>query len=182
MVDRTLYRPREIIEFGARVIEVAQDRGDGGFPIDYSILRAELGYSQARIQDIAAEYRFQYPGLDSVFEVFRGSQYLMDRNALEVVCVDLATGEAPTRDATRRWLDELEPDALIEVLWQVGFLRARAVGGIKARRRSGSSYLGPHQVSNLSLHNISQFQVHQMFRSHLGMKEKGPPVLAEPSG
>jgi hypothetical protein len=71
-----------------------------------------------------------------------------------------------------------EPDYLIDLLWRVGFLRAYAVGGLKALRRSGSSYLGPHQVSTLNLRTISRFQVHPMFRSVLGMKE--PKRDAEP--
>jgi hypothetical protein len=57
------------------------------------------------------------------------------------------------------------------VLWRIGFLRAQAVGGVKALRRSGSSYLGPHQVATLNLRNISRFHVHPMFRSYLAMKE-----------
>lgn len=60
---------------------------------------------------------------------------------------------------------------MIDVLWQVGFLRAQAVGGLKARRRSGSTYLGPHQISNLNLRNLTRFHVHPMFRDYLGMKE-----------
>jgi hypothetical protein len=64
-----------------------------------------------------------------------------------------------------------EPEYLINVLWEVGFLRAKAVGGLKAQRRSGSSYVGPHQVSTLNLESISSFQVHPIFRAALGMKE-----------
>ena len=45
------------------------------------------------------------------------------------------------------------------------------MGGVKAKRRSGSSYLGIHQISNLSLTNIERFHVHPMFRTFLGMKE-----------
>ena len=170
IVDRTLYRPREVIEFGTRAIESAQD--SGAFPIDYATLsESEVSYSRGRMQDIAAEYRFQYPGLLSVFEVFRGRVYLLDRGTLQDICLELAIGELPTDEATHAWLAGAEPDVVIDALWRVGFLRARAVGGIKARRRSGSSYLGPHQIGNLNLQNITQFQVHPMFRSFLGMKE-----------
>jgi len=69
------------------------------------------------------------------------------------------------------WCQDMEPDALVHALWTVGFLRAQAVGGIKARRRSGSSYLGSHQITSLNLSNLSRFHVHPMFRSYLGMKE-----------
>ncbi len=72
MIDRTLYRPREIIQF---CIDAVQEATEDKIPepIDYAVLTgAEFRYSQQRTQDIAAEYRFQYPGLMSIFDVFRG--------------------------------------------------------------------------------------------------------------
>jgi hypothetical protein len=169
MIDRTLYRPREIVQFCTDVLEEA--RPLRLFPIDYnSISRAELVYSDARHKDIASEYRFQYRGLQSIFEVFRGRTYTLQRSDLELICVQISTGEIRTnKDAN--WVLNQEPDFLIEILWRIGFLRAYAVGGLKALRRSGSSYVGPHQVSYLNLQTVSRFQVHPMFRASLGMKE-----------
>ena len=119
---------------------------------------------------ISAEYRFQFPGLSSIFDLFRGRSYSFKRDELELLCLSIATGEYGLhKDAT--WVHNQEPDLLIEILWRIGFLRAQAVGGIKAVRRSGSSYVGPHQLGNLTLRNILRFQVHPMFRSYLGMKE-----------
>ena len=172
MIDRTLYRPREMIAFATQAVEVALDSSDGSFPVDYSVLsEAEIQYSEARARDIAAEFRFQYPGLLSVFEVFRGGTYTMERDTLEEICFGLAAGETPTSDDAAVWVVDEDPERLIETLWRVGFLRAQAVGGVKARRRSGSRYLGPHQVSNLNLKTLTRFQVHPMFRAFLGMKE-----------
>lgn len=171
MVDRTLYRPRELIQFSAQAIDAARDLGAEA-PLDYAVLtEAEIKYSEERTKDIAAEYRFQYQGLLDVFEVFRGRSYLFDRGDLEYLCLEMLTGERVTSQEAMKWLEYLDPDGVIDVLWQVGFLRARAVGGIKARRRSGSSYLGSHQVGNLNLANITQFQVHPMFRAYLALKE-----------
>jgi len=95
----------------------------------------------------------------------------MDRDELEGICLQLAIGDARTSDGAEAWVIDSDPDDLIETLWRVGFLRAQAVGGMKARRRSGSSYLGPHQVGNLDLRALPRFQVHPMFRAYLGMKE-----------
>ncbi|HSS04026.1 MAG TPA: ATP-binding protein [Solirubrobacterales bacterium] len=172
MVDRTLYRPREMIEFATRAVEVAQDRAPDAYPVDYSALsEAENRYSGERTKDIAAEYRFQFPGLSSLFEVFRGHPYSFERSWLEDRCLEVAIGDTSVDESARGWAAEMSPELLIDVLWKVGFLRAQAVGGVKARRRSGSQYVGPHQIANLSLHNIARFQVHPMFRSNLGMKE-----------
>lgn len=172
MIDRTLYRPREIIQLCIMV----QDRmvlEGGGVPADYKkISEAEMEYSEERLKDIASEYRFQYPGLRSVFETFRGMTYTLDREALEIHCLGISLGEIRLEQEARQWSEGIDSDELIRVLWTVGFLRAQAVGGIKARRRSGSSYLGSHQISSLSLANITRFHVHPMFRSFLGLKEQ----------
>lgn len=169
MVDRTLYRPREMIQLCTDALEAGRDQGT--FPIDYGVLsRAELIYSGSREQDIAAEYRFQFPGLQSVFEVFRGRAYTFERNELEDICMAICSGELRT-DKVCTWVTDQDPDFLIDVLWRIGFLRAYAVGGLRALRRSGSSYVGPHQVSTLNLQTVSRFQVHPMFRASLGMKE-----------
>lgn len=169
MIDRTLYRPREIIQFCTDALDVA--RKYRVELIDYGIIsRAELQYSEGRTKDIAAEYRFQYPGLLSLFEVFRGRSYTFDRSELELICLGISMGDFRL-DGTATWVKDQEAGFLIDVLWRIGFLRAQAVGGVKALRRSGSSYLGPHQVGTLSLGNLSRFHVHPMFRSFLGMKE-----------
>lgn len=174
MVDRTLYRPRELIQFCSDTVTDA--RTDNVVPIDYAIVsRVELDYSAARQKDISSEYRFQYPGLESILEVFRGRIYLFERSDLEMLCLQICTGEIRTSKAAS-WVLEQDSDFLIDVLWQIGFLRARAIGGLKALRRSGSSYVGPHQVSTLNLRAVPHFQVHPMFRAALGMREpKGEP-------
>lgn len=169
IVDRTLYRPREIIQFCADAWSESKRRSLQ--PVNYAVISiAELTYSEERTKDIAAEYRFQYPGLLSIFEVFRGRTYSFDRSELEHLCLSISTREIRT-DTEAGWVLEQDPDFLIDVLWHIGFLRAQAVGGIKALRRSGSSYVGPHQVSNLNLRNIQRFHVHPMFRAYLAMKE-----------
>jgi hypothetical protein len=169
LIDRTLYRPREIIQFCTDAASDAQKTT--AWPINYSVIsRAELTYSEARSKDIAAEYRFQYPGLLSIFEVFRGQAYTFARSELELTCLGITTGEFRI-DEEASWVLDQDPDFLIDVLWRIGFLRAQAVGGVKALRRSGSSYLGPHQVASLNLRNVGRFHVHPMFRSYLGMKE-----------
>lgn len=169
MIDRTLYRPREIIQFCTDALD--QGKSQATVPIDYPIIAsAELIYSDARQKDIAGEYRFQYPGLQSVFETFRGRTYTMERDQLVDLCFRICLGEIKV-DKEATWLVDQDPDYLIDVLFRVGFLRAYAVGGLKALRRSGSSYVGPHQVSTLNLQGVARFQVHPMFRVSLGMKE-----------
>ena len=141
-------------------------------PFDYKqIADAEYVYSEARLKDICSEYRFQYPGLQSVLETFRGKSYTYTRVDLEEQLYNIVFGEIPIAKEAKKWCDDIEPEKLIEILWTVGFIRAQAVGGLKARRRSGSRYLGSHQISSLNLKNIQRFHVHPMFRAYLGLKE-----------
>ena len=169
LIDRTLYRPRELIQFCTDALGESKDQKIA--PIEYSVLsRAELIYSDGRTKDIAAEYRFQYPGLQSIFGIFRGRVWMLERGELEDLCWRLTTGDLGV-DRSATWLADQDAELLIDVLWRIGFLRALAVGGLKAVRRSGSSYVGPHQVSTLNLQAVKRFQVHPMFRAFLGMKE-----------
>jgi hypothetical protein len=95
---------------------------------------------------------------------------MLERGELEDLCWRLTTGDLGV-DRAATWLADQDAELLIDVLWRIGFLRALAVGGLKAVRRSGSSYVGPHQVSTLNLQAVKRFQVHPMFRAFLGMKE-----------
>lgn len=170
VVDRTLYRPREIIQFCTQIIESGITL-DTQAPLDYPVfVEAEHIYSEDRAKDIAAEYRFQYPGLLKVFEAFRGHTYTFDREELEELCTEIIISDRKTVDEME-WISPLEPEELIERLWRVGFLRAQAVGGIKGRHRSGSQYVGAYQVGSLDLAGIMRFQVHPLYRSWLAMRE-----------
>jgi hypothetical protein len=127
MIERTLYRPREIILFSTQVIECAQD-GQAGPPWPYNtITEAESLYSADRVRDIAAEYRFQWPGLLSVIETFRSQPRVIDRDDLELLALGLITRHPSAGTSAR--LDECSPDGLIEILWQVGLLLAGADPG-----------------------------------------------------
>jgi hypothetical protein len=173
MVERTLYRPRELIQFCTRAIEVVCDRR-ASLPVNKAIVsEAELRHSEERTKDIAAEYRFQFPGLLGVFEVFRGRERSFDRDKLSMLCLEVATGTIPTSKAAS-WIQDCDPDSLIEILWQVGFLRAAAASGMPSSGHDSGSYLGSYQVANLNLLNIQEFQVHPMFWAYLGL----PPDAA----
>jgi hypothetical protein len=172
-IDRTLYRPREIIQFCTDALENARGRV-GRLPLPFqAITRAEHTYSAERARDIAAEYRYQYPGLLSVFDVFRGRPHSMTRDELELLCLELATGDIPTRD-TFQWLPHCDPDALIDVLYQAGFLIAQPLGD--ATRPGECAFVGVHQVHQINLAAVPRFRVHPMFRNYLGMEEAPAPV------
>jgi hypothetical protein len=173
VAERTLYRPREVLEVCTEALMNAQDAGR--FPIDENaITNAEMVYSESRTKDIAAEYRFQYPGLLSIFELFRGRPHEFKRHELELFCLGVSTGDTKI-DSTAAWAKEQDPDFIIDVLWRVGFLRGWAVGGgVAAPEKRTGSFVGPHQVPTLNVSSVDRFHIHPMFRAYLGLEESQP--------
>ena len=169
VVDRTLNRPRELISFCSAIRDAAIERG---VAVDYSVITdAERKYSKDRFDDIVSEYRFQYPGLREVFEEFRGRLYRLDRDSLVVMSEEIILSDR-LREAAP-WLQGLQrAERLIEILWEVGFLLARNVGGQKGLVRSGSQYVGSYHISSIALDSVQTFKVHPLYHSHLQMKEK----------
>jgi len=166
MIDRTLYRPREIIQFCVHALEHARD-SQAPVPLATAALReAEDAYSSERARDIAAEYRFQYPGLLSVLEAFRGRGSVLTRDDLDLACLELITGEVPTRGALP-WLEECTPESLTEILWSTGFLRAEIPKSAASGSARAAGFLGPHQGPHHMVHAARRFQIHPMFWAYL---------------
>jgi hypothetical protein len=175
MIDRTLYRPREIIQFCVHALEHARD-SQVPVPLSAAALReAEDAYSRERVRDIAAEYRFQYPGLLSVLEAFRGRSSILTRDDLELACLELITREVPTR-GTNPWLEECTPESLTEILWSTGFLGAEIPKATGSGRTPATGFLGPHQGSHHMVHTARRFQIHPMFWAYLSTPAVGRPA------
>lgn len=167
MIDRTLYRPREIIQFCTLALECARD-SQTTVPLQHTTVReAEYHYSRERARDIAAEYRFQYPGLISILEAFRGKDSVFSRDDIELLCLELITRELPAHGADG-WLDACTPESLVEILWNVGFLGAEIRQDTRLRHIRAASFLGPHQASQQTVVAAQRFQIHPMFCSYLG--------------
>jgi hypothetical protein len=170
VIDRTLYRLREIIQFCTQMLESASEVRSG-IPVRPAALRdAEHIYSAERTKDIAAEHRFQYPGLMDVLQAFRGRPQDFGRYDLEFLCLELITGEIPS-SGTGPWLDGCTPADLIEILWNVGFLRAEAGRAGHGHRTGPGVYLGAHQANQVKLATAQHFQVHPMFRDYLNLRK-----------
>lgn len=170
LMDRTLYRPREIIQFCNDIKD--NNLNSDTFPWDYhSILGAEFEYSKSRTEDIASEYKYQYPGLKSIFETFRGRTSNIERPDLEFHCLEISLNEKDVSEEAKKWVLGIDYNVLIKILWEVGFLKVYQVGRTKGNARAGSQYLGAYQIGSVSTETITRFQIHQLFRSFLNIKE-----------
>jgi hypothetical protein len=155
IIDRTQLRPRELLQFCKLCVENHNTQET----INYSsITSAEMDYSEQKIKDLASEYRFQYPHLLDIFEIFRGRKYTLDKDDLEYLLLTIVSQDVDVGNAT--WVVGIDYLELKKILWQIGFLKAWMQGGLKSVRRSGSAYLGYYEISKINLENIKKFQVH----------------------
>ena len=130
------------------------------------MVSAESKYSQTRAKDLAAEHRFQYPGLLDIFEAFRGSKSIIERPELEDLCAKMISGEIRTGSKTN-WIKSQNEDYLINTLFQVGFLKAKTTSYADNRRKN--EFWGAHQISLPNLGNVQIFAIHPLFWLHLGI-------------
>ena len=169
IVDRTLFRPREIIQFciesRQRAIEIRANKIDTN-----SIVTSEIKYSEKRTKDIATEYKTQYPHLLDIFEAFRGFNHIIERKKLELICLSIITGEIKVKNAT--WLENQTEEFLITVLWQIGFFKIYTNCYINGKPIEG--FYGCHQIGQSNISNVSNFMIHPMFRMYLGISENQP--------
>ncbi|WP_346294180.1 P-loop ATPase, Sll1717 family [Sphaerothrix gracilis] len=167
IVDRTLYRPRELLQYCIEVRNKALDQNQL-LPININtVFEVEYSYSQEHISDIASEYRFQYPGLLTVLETFRDFEKTFDRSTLELRCIEISVKDVPI-DPIATWCFDVAPEQLISVLWQIGFLQVKVANESNMPAQWRSKYLGSHQIKLINLMRIQSFQIHPLFHTFLG--------------
>jgi len=166
IVDRTLYRPRELIFF---INECFKSHNIEERIGQETIEKVERSYSMNRLEDIASEYRFRYAGLREVFETFRLGKVRWTREALEDRWLEIVEGMKCCPNAADWLNDASSPQKLIEVLWNVGFLRAFMKTDREPVDGDERFYVGYHQEPTLNIAMINYFDIHPMFCSHLGI-------------
>ncbi|WP_231861113.1 MULTISPECIES: P-loop ATPase, Sll1717 family [Frankia] len=178
MTDRSLCRPREIIQYCSHALDHARTHSSRKSvriaPRD--IQAVESTYSAERSRDIAAEYRFQHPGLLGVFQTFRAGPPVWSRAELELFLLDLATGAVHTAPEARSWVDSREPEVILEVLWNVGFLvpagdiaadREQVPVGAASQQAAGAGQTRRPRRPRPALHGVTEFTIHPMFHRYV---------------
>lgn len=165
IIGRTQLRPRELLQF----CKLCGEYYAGTKKIDESaIMAAEEIYSEQKTKDLASEYRFQYPHLLDVFEVFRGRNCCFEKDDLDYLLLSMVCGEVHVDRATG-WIAEMDHLELKKLLWQIGFLKAwipKAAGDSTSK----GMYLGHYELPTVNLENVEKFRVHPAFTSFLSLK------------
>ncbi|KAA3618610.1 MAG: hypothetical protein DWQ05_06525 [Calditrichaeota bacterium] len=164
IVERSLFRPREIIFFVNECLRAHNLRTK---ITGKTIKEVEKFYSRYRTDDIASEFKYQYPGLKQVIETFRLGNLCWERNALENHWLEIVAGEKKCPEALSWLNDQNTPDDFIETLWRTGFFRACM--HVYINGEATTCFVGCYQEPSLNLAIVDRFDLHPMFRSYLGI-------------
>jgi hypothetical protein len=153
IVSHTLMRPRDMIHLCNLCRETAEQNGHRTIT-ESDVHDAITQYSHWKLEDLATEYQVNYPFLGGLMGIFRDSGYLLMRKGFEIRFTQAA------QTLRRRYpeqADTLTPDAIIDILYDIGFLGVRRAQGVVF------SYQQPYQVEPTD----SEFFIHPCFRSAL---------------
>nr|WP_150118182.1 hypothetical protein [Cellulomonas sp. B6] len=123
MLDRSLYRPRELIIYASEALTLART-SKRRVPISHdTVSDVEIAFSTERARDLAAEYRWQHPGLDVIFSAFRGTRSTWTRESMLELLLEISVGAAVDPSRRPQWVDGMDPEHILEILWKVGFVQ-----------------------------------------------------------
>lgn len=155
IINRTMRRPRELIQFCNRAKAIAQDNDHDQIYAE-DILNAEPVYSKWKLKDLATEFLIQYPYLEDLlgsFEGFKASftpeEYLKRLSECRM-----------SLDAKYPSLKTTSNDRILQVLFQIGFL-----GTVDQDNKSLFSY----DDANIILSQKAKILIHPAFHAALGI-------------
>mgnify|MGYP001484364904 CR=1 FL=1 len=157
MLGRTLMRPRDLLTFLHRAIEVSINRKHATVTED-DVLQAERSYSEDMLLLTSFEITDAHPTFKDVLYAFQGAKARMERD--DVLLRIMEAG-----------LDEDGARAAFEMLVWYGFLGVGRPGEVDAQYSYEVRYNLQHLLGGVEVEERS-FVVHPAFRSALGLDEK----------
>ena len=165
LIERTLSRPRELIQFARFYTE----RVTGTEP-DADVLRnTETEYSNWKLEDLCSEYSNQFPQLNAVFAFWRTKffrqKYHLSRSELDEMLLRILS-EVPVNVP---WFNDLvtsaDSDGLLNILYEVGFIGDFVRGGAGGSKIF-YAFADPHEPV------FDEVQIHPCFRRAVGTVER----------
>jgi len=161
MIERTLFRPRDIILFASGARDDAITHHHDHVTAD-DILSAEVTYSRDKLRDLIAEWSYKYARLDELLRHFRRGPIGFDRDELRYKLLELI-------DGTRAlgWVPENE-DLLMQLLYSIGFISYTTRGGVLRGTRVVNSAVQPDATTVLEQDRL---YVSPIFRRALELRD-----------
>lgn len=174
LYERTLGRPRELIQFSRYYTEAVEDE----LPNDNALKQSEQNYSEWKLADLCSEYSNQYPGLHKLFDFWKTnhfkSKYHLKRNEIE----DILLATMAEKVTNFAWFEEVanatDVPRLLQILYEIGFIGDFLLGG-EGGSKTVYSYQGQHEP------RFDEVQIHPCFRRAVATVERirGKAVAAK---
>lgn len=180
LLERTLYRPRDILQFVNECFKAAYNRERISWRAIYA---AEAQYSEKRLKSLKEEWGEVYPSFEDTVEVLRALPPSFTRSSisdsrLENLITDLydLNTDDPCVQVSRDYFDGIGDVKQAEVLNKVMICLYR-VGAIGVKISSLStfvwSFLDQSTVSRGEVRRTSQIKVHKMLYRALDIQVTG---------
>jgi hypothetical protein len=153
LVNRTLKRPRDIIQF----CNLCRDNAALNENVTISendVLKAEDIYSNWKLNDLMVEWKINYPFLNDLFIIFSNSSYIIYRCRFSKLFAQIKPALETRYKEFNTFFTE---DSVLNILYSVGFL------GIERNGKKSYYYEDPQTVE----FKDNVFLVHPAFRNAL---------------
>lgn len=179
IIERTLFRPRDAIQFANECFRAAYDRPRISWR---AISAAEASYSNKRLKSLTEEWSEYYPALEHTVEILRGLNTPFTRSSLagdRLSEIAMELHECTDSDPCARMAKQMysaesklsEADLISQILI---CLYHAGVIGIKISTLD--TYIWSHidqpRISKSEVKRANQIVVHKMFRHALEIQEK----------
>lgn len=165
IVDRTLSRPRELIQLARYYTESV----NGEQPSVQALKDSESDYSNWKLDDLCAEYSNQYPGLVSVFSYWKTKffrqKYHLKKSEVEDLLLNILAEVTINEDWFNSLTDNTDIDSLLKILYEIGFLGDFVLGG-QGGSKTYYAYEGRHEPL------FEEVQIHPCFRRAVNTVER----------
>lgn len=164
MIERTLRRPRELIQLARNYTESLKNNS----PSSDCLKSVEETYSKWKLDDLCSEYRNQYPESKLIFDYWRAT---FDREKYHLDWVEFSDKLFEILDKVKiqhDWFKKLQSEAdtlsLASMLFEIGFIGDFIVGGDGGSKVIYSDE--DHQPK------FEQIQIHPCFRRAAGTVQR----------
>lgn len=177
MVERTLHRPRDLLQFANECFALAHDRERISWRV---IFAAEASYSKKRMKSLFEEWVDIYPSLDKTVEILRGLPSPFTRSMLTgkrldellLSLVDGVDGDPCVEISRRNFSGPSSPsqadvlNAVIQCLYRIG------VAGIKISSLETFtwSFIDQSHITPSEAKRANQLKVHKMLHRYLEVR------------
>jgi hypothetical protein len=165
LIERTLSRPRELIQFSRIYTESVDDDQ----PNSQKLKAAEQAYSSWKLDDLCTEYGNQYPGLATVFtywkQNFARKKYHMERAEIDDIVLEIASKVTLNEPWFNQIVNASDMHNFLTILFEIGFLGDFIKGGA-----GGSKTIYSYEENHVP--KFEEIQIHPCFRRAVDTVER----------